>query len=180
MVFSRVTVILACGFVTFIFIPAHYKYGTPVWMLGAVWLGSLVPILALNWATRSMATEIWLKLPPSARQSAQAAMTYAKNLPRDATLEIRFMRWTSHVANLIVKLVDTAPTKDKWFRPLSFKCTGPNVDHGTFFRPNPSEFFVMPRSAKGRAERNTIPGLWAPVYQRLAGKDPASASKWGV
>jgi hypothetical protein len=131
----------------------------------------------VNWATRSVATEIRLRLPPSARQSAQAAMSYARNLPRDASIELRFMRWTSHTASVVLKIVDTIPTRHR-VKLMSFKWTGPKVDKGTYFFPNPTEFWVRPKTAQGRAARDTIPGLWDIVYKRLTGLEGSGVQKW--
>ena len=177
MVFTRVFATVAIGFVTFIVVPAYYNYGTPVWILGLVWSASLVPLLVTNWATRGVLTEIRLKLPPSARQSAQAAMTYARNLPRDATIEARFQRWTSHTASIIIKIADTLPAQTR-FKPVSFKWTGPRVDEGSLIFPNPTEFWVRSKTAQGKAARDTVPGLWEAIYRRLTGTDGAAAQKW--
>ena len=143
----------------------------------AVWIASFIPILFVNWTTRSIATEIWLRLPQFARQSPQAAMNYARNLPRDASIDVRFMRWTSHTGTVPVNVVDTAPASSK-LKPVSFRWVGPRVDEGTRLRPNPTEFFVRPKSAEGRAVRDTIPGLWSAVYKRLTGLDSNAVSKW--
>ena len=137
-----------------------------------------IPITALCWATRSVATEIWLKLPVFARQSPQAAMTYAKNLPRDASIDVRFMRWSSHTGTVPINFVDTTPVSSRWTKLASFKWIGPRVDEGTTMRPNPTEFYIRPKSAEGRAVRDTIPGLWDAVYKRLTGMDSSTVSKW--
>lgn len=88
------------------------------------------------------------------------------------------MRWTSHVASVMVKLVDTAPVKKKLLQPVNFKWTGPRADPGSFFKSNPTEFYVKSKSAGGRAARDTIPGLWDVVYKRLTGLEPSGISKW--
>ena len=178
---------------TFVVVPAYYKYGTPLWYLSgskygprrdlhiltiAVWLASFVPLLFLHRATMSLATEVWLRLPPSARSSAHAAMKYARNLPRDALLEIRFMRWTGLVGSVLIKLVDTTAARTRVLKPVNFRWTGVAAHQGTFLRPNPTDFFVKHNSAGGRAARDTIPGIWQVVYKRLTGKDPGSVSKW--
>ena len=75
-----------------------------------------------------------------------------------------------------MKIVDTIPAQNK-VKPLSFKWVGPNVDKGTTFFPNPTEFWVAPRTAGGRAARDTVPGLWNIVYKRLTGLE-GSAKKW--
>ena len=195
MVFIRVSAIIAVCFMTVIWAPAYFNYGTPWYYVGAgellriidvaeltfalVYLASFIPITFIGWATRSIATEIWLRLPVVARQSPQAAMAYAKNLPRDAIIELRFMRWTGHTGTIPVNVVDTTPVTSRWrIKPASFKWIGPRVDAGTALRPNPTEFFVRPTSAEGRAVRDTIPGLWSAVYKRLTGVDSSAVSKW--
>jgi hypothetical protein len=52
------------------------------------------------------------------------------------------------------------------------------VEPGSTFKPNPTEFFVKPRSAGGKAMRDTLPGIWTGVYERLIRKESAAMSKW--
>lgn len=138
---------------------------------------SAFPIVYIAWVTRPIATEIWLRLPLKARQTPKTALDYARNLPRDACIEIRFLRWTGHTGTVPLNIVDTTPASS-WIRPVSFRYTGPRLDEPWSLRPIPTEFFVRPQSAGGRAVRHTIPGLWGAVYKRLTGVDAANVSKW--
>lgn len=142
-----------------------------------VWAAGFFPLIFINWTTRPIAAQIWLHLPPSARQSAKAALDYAKNLPRDALLHVNFFRSTALMGEVQVRVCDTQPLKSLW-RPVTFRCVGKTVDPGSFLRPNPTEFFVRPESAGGKAARDTIPGLWSNVYKRLAGTESEAISKW--
>jgi hypothetical protein len=124
-----------------------------------------------------MVTEIFLRLPPSAQGSPKLAMSYATNLPADATLEMRFMRATMITDVVSLKIADTRPTRSLW-RPVSFQWIGPLVTRGFLLRPNPTQFYVRPESAGGRAARDVTPGIWSKVYERLTGVESNVTSKW--
>ncbi|ETN38491.1 uncharacterized protein HMPREF1541_06526 [Cyphellophora europaea CBS 101466] len=177
LVFGRVIAICAAAFVTAVWVPAYYTYGTPWYYLLPVWAGSFVPLLAVNFFTRSIVTEAFLRLPPNARATPQAAMAYARKLPRDATLQLRYGRWTGLVSSVDVRIADTQPTSSR-LRPVNFKAVGPLVDKGTFLGRNPTDFFLKPKTAGGRAARDAVPGLWDIVYRRLTGVSTASVSRW--
>jgi len=142
-----------------------------------VWLAGLVPVVLVNWLTRPFVTSAWLRLPQHARTSAQTAVQYARKLPSNAVLELDFLRSTMLPGRIEAKVTDIMPAARSW-PPVTFRCIGPEADRGSWLRPNPTEFFVSPESAKGAAARNTIPGLWGNVYKRLAGVESEAVAKW--
>jgi len=142
-----------------------------------VFLAGFIPTAFVNWTSRPIVTEIFLHLPQYARMSAKTAMEYARNLPADARLDLRFLRATTLPDEVSVRLVDTRPAKSIW-RPVTFEWVGHWVERGSVLRPNPTQFFVRPESAKGRAAKDTIPGLWSNVYRRLAGVESDAVTKW--
>ena len=193
MTISRVLAIGLVSFMTAVWIPAYYLSSTvPVWSLVFIWASSLVPLLALNHFTRSMITEMFLVLPPTARVSPAAAMNYARNLPRDAVLHIRFLRWTGIPGFMRVRIADVQPLPfaaqaDKpWWLPrdlermANFKIpmTPMIKETSSFLKPAITEFFVRTKTAGGRAARNTIPGLWEIVYKRLTGVEVGAVPRW--
>ncbi|EXJ75857.1 uncharacterized protein A1O5_00364 [Cladophialophora psammophila CBS 110553] len=173
----RFTTIAALGFVTVIVAPAHWVNGSSLWTVAGIWLAGLVPFIFVNWTLRPMVTEIFLRLPPSAQTSPKVAMAYAKSLPADATLDLRFMRSFTITDMVSLKIANTKPIKSL-FRPVSFEWVGPLVERGGLLRPNPTQFYVRPESAGGRAARDVIPGIWSKVYERLTGIESNVVSKW--
>jgi hypothetical protein len=142
-----------------------------------VWLAGAVPFICVNWFLRPMVTEIFLRLPPSAQSSPKLAMSYAKSLPADATLDLRFMRNLTLTDVVSLKISNTRPVKSS-LRPMSFEWIGPLAHRGSFLRPNPRQFYVQPQSAGGRASRDVTPGLWSKVFERLTGVESSAVSKW--
>lgn len=124
-----------------------------------------------------MVTEVFLRLPQSVQHSPKAAMEYAKSLPADAVLDLRFMRASTLTDLVSLKITNTRPIKS-FFRPVSFEWFGPLVEHGGFLRRNPTQFYVRPESAKGKAARDVTPGIWSKVYERLTGIESSVVSKW--
>ncbi|EXJ65222.1 hypothetical protein A1O7_01563 [Cladophialophora yegresii CBS 114405] len=175
--FLRFTSIMALAFVTIIVAPAHWVSGSSMWTVAALWLAGAMPFVCINWALRPMVTEIFLRLPPSAQGSPKLAMSYATNLPADATLEMRFMRSTMITDVVSLNVANTRPAKSL-LRPVSFEWVGPLVTRGFFLRSNPTQFYVRPESAGGRAARDVTPGIWSKVYERLTGVDSSVTSKW--
>ncbi|KIW98702.1 uncharacterized protein Z519_00363 [Cladophialophora bantiana CBS 173.52] len=173
----RFTTIAALGFVTVIVAPAHWVNGSSLWTVAGIWLAGLVPFIFVNWTLRPMVTEIFLRLPASAQTSPKVAMAYAKSLPADATLDLRFMRSFTITDMVSLKIANTKPIKSL-FRPVSFEWVGPLVERGGLLRPNPTQFYVRPESAGGRAARDVIPGIWSKVYERLTGVESNVVSKW--
>ncbi len=191
--FLRFAAILGLTFVTIIVAPAHWVNGSSLLVVAgstfttsfvsfgsltfAVWLAGFIPFVYINWTLRPMVTEIFLRLPPAAQHSPKVAMEYAKSLPADATLDMRFMRALGVTDIVSLKLANTRPAKSLW-RPVSFEWVGPLVDRGSFLRPNPTQFDVRPQSAGGKAARDVVPGIWTKVYERLTGVESGAVSKW--
>ncbi|KAK4940428.1 hypothetical protein LTR10_019411 [Elasticomyces elasticus] len=142
-----------------------------------VWLAGFVPFVFINWTLRPMVTEVFLRLPQTAQHSPKAAMEFAKSLPIDATLEMRFMRATCLTDVVSPRLAHTRPVKS-FLRPATFEWFGPLVEHGHFLRPNPTQFYVRPESATGMAARDVTPGIWSKVYERLTGTESGTLAKW--
>jgi hypothetical protein len=178
LVFTRVLSICVAAFCTFIWVPSYYAHGTPLVVILPMWAASFLPIGLVHILTRSFVTEAFLRLPTHARANAQAAMNYARSMARDATLQLRFYRWTGLPGTTDVKIVDTMPIASTW-RPVNFKVTGAFVDRGMWLKRNPTEFFLHARTAsKGKAARETVPGLWEVVYKRLTGRAASEVPKW--
>ncbi|KIW29692.1 uncharacterized protein PV07_05485 [Cladophialophora immunda] len=175
--FLRFTTIAALTFVTVIVAPAHWINGSSLWTVAGIWLAGLMPFIFVNWALRPMVTEVFLRLPASAQTSPKVAMAYAKSLPGDATLDLRFMRSFTITDVVTLRIANTRPIKSL-FRPVSFEWIGPMVERGGLLRPNPTQFYVRPESAGGRAARDVTPGIWSKVYERLTGVESDAVSKW--
>ena len=116
-------------------------------------------------------------LPHYARQSAKAALEYSRNLPENAMLQISFYRSLLRPATVEVNIADVVPAKSKW-RPVTFEWVGRRVNKGTWYRPNPTLFYVRPNSGTGKEARDTIPGIWENVYKRIVGIESGAVSKW--
>ncbi|EXJ95800.1 hypothetical protein A1O1_00924 [Capronia coronata CBS 617.96] len=175
--FLRFSTIIALCFVTAIVVPAHYLNGSPIWLVAGVWLAAFIPFVFVNWTLRPMVTEVFLRLPPSVQHSPKLAMEYAKSLPADSALDLRFMRASTLTDLVTLKIANTRPAKSS-FRPVSFEWFGPLVERGGFLRRNPTQFYVRPESANGKAARDVTPGLWSKVYERLTGMESSVVSKW--
>ncbi|KAL2403002.1 hypothetical protein ABEF93_006645 [Exophiala dermatitidis] len=175
--FLRFATIIALCFVTIIVAPAHWVNGSPLWLVAGVWLAGFIPFIYVNWTLRPIVTEVFLRLPTSVQHSPKLAMEYAKSLPVDAVLDLRFMRASTLTDMVSLKLTNTKPIKSA-FRPVSFEWVGPLVERGSLLRPNPTQFYVRPQSAGGRAARDVTPGIWGKVYERLTGLESNAVSKW--
>ncbi|RMZ88214.1 hypothetical protein DV736_g4558, partial [Chaetothyriales sp. CBS 134916] len=179
MIFLRVFTATSACTMAMIWMPAYYQWGAPLWVIATVGLATLLPTWMITYWFKGVITEIRLKLPPSARQSAKTAMEYARNLPRDATIEVRCHYWTSLPAIVTMRIGDTVPISKRInLPPVSFRWVGPRVDRGTFLYPIPTDFWVGPQTSGGIAARTTVPGLWEALYKRLTGLDAVSGRKW--
>ena len=107
-----------------------------------------------------------MTLPQRARQTPRAALEYSRNLPQNALLQICFMRATALTGQVEVNIADLVPRTGIW-PPTTFEWVGRSVDQGTWFRGNPIRFFVNKRSGTGKAARDTVPGIWENVYERI-------------
>lgn len=182
---------VAASFGLVIMAPAYYFYESAPWWtvplsmynsyhsLGLllttfpVVVGTTAPFFLVKFLLRPFVAWIYLILPPHARQSPRAALEYSKNLPRDALLQIWFMRATALTGQIEAKIADLVPRKGLW-PPATFEWVGRSADTGTWFRGNPTRFFVNERSGTGKAARDTVPGIWENVYKRIMRLDKGS------
>jgi len=172
-------IVTASG-VTFIVAPAHLAAGTSLWIVALIWMGGFVPGVAINYMTKPMISRIFLELPTKARETSRAAMEYAKNLPGDADLDIRYLKPWGLEKSIKAKVSEFEPTEGNVLRPLTFKWKDSWLKTRSVPRSTPTSFFVYPQTAAGEASKNTIPGIWNAVYSQLvAGGQPTNMVKWG-
>ena len=171
-------IVCACT-VTFIIAPAHLTAGTSLWLVALIWIGGFVPGVVVNYWTKPMVSRIFLSLPAKARETSKAAMEYAKNLPGDADLDIRYLKPWALEKSIKAKLSEFEPTKGNYLRPLTFKWKDRWLKLRPHSRSTPTSFYVDEQTASGEASKNTIPGIWTNVYKQLMskGQDPQMA-KW--
>lgn len=171
-------IVCACG-VTFIIAPAHLTAGTSLWLVALIWLAGFVPGFAVNYMTKPMISRIFLDLPAKARETSKAAMEYAKNLPGDADLDIRYLKPWALEKSIKARLSQFEPTEGNLFRPLTFKWKDRWLKTRPFSRSTPTSFYVSPKTASGEASKNTIPGIWDSVYRQLMHKSQESQkARW--
>jgi hypothetical protein len=139
--------------------------------------GTTGPFFLVHFFARPFVSWIYLTLPLQARQCPRAALEYSRNLPRDISLQIFFMRATALTSHVEVSLSDLVPSAGLW-PPTTFKWVGARVNKGSFLRPNPTRFFVNMKSGTGKAARDTVPGIWENVYRRITSIESSSPSKW--
>jgi hypothetical protein len=175
----------AAGFGLVIMAPAYYVYENAPWwtvplsmvykrmmVRGQLLTQSLVitastaPFFLVKFLARPFVSWIYLILPPYARQSPKAALEYSSNLPQNAVLQICFMRSSALTGQVEAIIADLVPRRGKW-PPTTFEWIGRRVQTGTWFRGNPTRFFVNQRSGTGKAQRDTVPGIWENVYRRI-------------
>ena len=142
-----------------------------------VLVGGTVPFLLVAFTSRPFVTWIHLALPNFARQSPKTALEYSRNLPGNAVLHITFMRSTALPGTVEVSLADLVPTRSLW-RPMTFEWLGNRADKGKWYRPNPTTFYVKPRTGTGKEMRDTIPGIWENIYKRIVGIESGAVSRW--
>ena len=140
----------------------------------------VAPAWTLHWYTKGLVNWIWLLLPTHARQTSKTAMHYAKNLPANARLLIHSKRLNLIGADADVSMAEIVPDK-RVFPPSSFrvvpKSHGPRK--GPWFSPDPLTYYVRPHTTThGKAVKDTIPGIWEPVYRRIMGVESDIAAKW--
>ncbi|KAK5064203.1 hypothetical protein LTR84_000036 [Exophiala bonariae] len=193
-IISRFAAVCALSFSTVLFVPAYIAAGTPLYVVAGgklplgfsteeslliqlAWLASAGTFAYVNWSLRPFVTEVFLQLPEYAQSTPKAAMEYAKKLPDQAMLDIRFLRLTAITDVVSLRLSQTMPARSI-FRPVSFEWMAAYVQASRFWKPTPTQFYVRTESAKGRAARNTTPGIWSKVYERLTGVKPDARSRW--
>jgi hypothetical protein len=85
--------------------------------------GSTGPFFLVNLIARPFVAWVYLILPPHARQSPRTALEYSKNFPRDALLQIWFMRATALTGQIEAKIADLVPRRGFW-PPATFEWVG--------------------------------------------------------
>lgn len=164
--------------VNFIFVPAHWTAGTDLWITALIWLGGFVPAFFVDYATKSMVSRVFLTLPTKARESPKAAMEYARNLPADTELDIRYLKPWGLEGSFKARTSELEPTTGTLLKPLSFKLADKykKLHSNSFFVP--TEFFVSEKTALGEQSWDTIPGIWNTVYRQLMKIDEKEGEKW--
>lgn len=171
------SIVSACA-VTFVFAPAHLTAGTAPWIVGLIWLGGFVPGILTHYMTKSWVNRVFLDLPEKARESPKAAMEYAKNLPPDSLIDIRYIKFWGLEGSIKAETSEFVPTKGNFLRPLSFTWRDDLVNRRPSSVFTPNTFFVEPKTAAGNSSKDTIPGIWESVYRQIM-KGPAKESpKW--
>lgn len=165
-----------------IVLPYHFSGSSDALTSVLIFLGGFVPAFLVHWFTQPMVTRIFLQLPLKARQSSKTAMEYAKNLPRNADLEIKYMLPYGLEGTTKAKLSDFAPVQQKfnpmnpstWLRPVNLR----RVSSAQPARFEPREFFVFPQTASGKSSKETIPGIWEGLFNQLIRSPSETSTKW--
>ncbi|KAF8539629.1 hypothetical protein BDD12DRAFT_89433 [Trichophaea hybrida] len=89
--------------------------GVPGWTVPvAVILGSLVPLLFVQYLSPPYVTHIYLHLPAWACVSRYHLMQYLKKIPKDAPLELATIRWFGRPKVTRVKAGDLRLKRERW------------------------------------------------------------------
>ena len=131
----------------------------------AVALGA-VPMLFVMYTTRPFVTWIHLSLPASVRESPEAVLTYARNLPSNAKLHIGTMGLNIQPQRSEVKLTDVGPVKSM-FRPVTFGVINPGVARDKWWKQKSLLFYTKEGSGTGKDTRNSVPGVWENVLRHI-------------
>jgi len=162
----RVTTVFLFGVACLVVAPAWHADGAYWWAPGlAVALGA-VPMLFVMYTTRPFVTWIHLSLPASARESQEAALTYARNLPSNAKLHIGTMGLNIQPQRSEVKLTDVGPVKSM-FRPVTFGVINPGVARDKWWKQKSLFFYTKEGSGTGKDTRNSVPGAWENVLRHI-------------
>lgn len=198
LVFLKVLGLVCASTVTAVFVPAHYFAGTAPWICGScmctlkslrfltdnlflVLLSGWIPAILFHRLLKPLVSRVYLRLPPNARASPDAAMKYAKNLPSSAQVDVDFTRMTALPGTISINVADLQQIRltSRWpWQVANFKWVGTQVERGSFFRRNPTEFYMKPETGAGMAKRDVIPGIWPEVYKRLTGTAKEPVSRW--
>lgn len=178
----RVSALACIAFGTAIIIPSHIYAGTEFWKIAIITIGTFLPAVLIHWWTQPMVTRIFLALPLKARQSSKTAMEYAKNLPRDAELELKYLLPYGLEGTTKAKVSDFIPAKQErnllkpatWFRSVTFR----RVSKQESKRFEPREFYVWGKTMSGKKSKNTIPGIWEGLFDQLVQVRAENAMKW--
>lgn len=139
-------------------------------------VGTTSPFFLVKFLARPFVAWIYLVLPQHARQSPRAALEYSRNLPQNAILQICFMRATALIGQVEANIADLVPRKARC-PPTTFEWVGSKVEKGTWYHSNPTRFFVNQRSGAGKASRDTVPGVWQNIYERIMGGERSIETK---
>lgn len=175
----KISSIVAVCAVTFVVAPAHLSGDTALWLTALIWAAGFVPGLVTHYSTKSWVNRVFLDLPPSARESPKTIMEYAKNLPSETLLDIRYIHPWGLEGSVQAATSDLVPTKSRFLRPLTFQWKNKAVmQHRKSSKWEPEAFYVEPKTAFGKKSKDTIPGIWENVYRQIM-KDPGKPSlKW--
>lgn len=171
------TIVCVCA-VNFIIAPAHFTAGTAPWITGLIWLGGFVPALLVQYMTKGFVNRVFLDLPDKARESPKAAMEYAKNLPREAEIDIRYLKGWGLEGSVKASTADFVPTKGSSLRPLTFTWKDKYLGRQKSTRWDPRSFFVQSTTASGSKSKDTVPGIWESVYRQIVKESEKSSPKW--
>lgn len=174
----KVSSIVAACAVTFVIAPAHFHAGTAPWITALIWLGGFVPGLTTQYMTKSWVNRVFLDLPEKARESPKAAMEYAKNLPSDAEVDIRYLKLWGLEGSVKASTSDLVPTKGKLLQPLTFTWKDKDVKQLKATKWAPNSFFVQSTTATGNKSVNTVPGIWESVYRQIVKEPNKPSPKW--
>ena len=164
LVLMKVSSVISIALVTVIFVPAHIKAGTSLLMVAFIGFCGFIPWIFVNTVAKPMISRIFLELPTKARETNKAALEYAQNLPRDAQLDIRYLKPWGIEGRIRTKISQLEPVETTVWRPQSFRMRK-IYDEPAFWKP--SYFYVYPHTAIGEKSKNTIPGLWTSVYRKI-------------
>ena len=140
----------------------------------------VTPALTLHYTTKGFVNWIYLRLPTHARETSKTAMHYAHNLPPTAKLLIHSKRMHLVGGVAEVSLADLIPRRQA-FPPSNVQVAIDNrlERKGPWFSPDPLAYYVKPQTTTdGLAARDTIPGIWEPVYKKIMGLESEAMGKW--
>lgn len=178
LVFLKVGSIVSVCAVTFVIGPAHLSAGTPPWFTALIWLAGFIPGIVTHYMTKSWVNRVFLDLPDQARESPKAAMEYAKNLPQEAEIDIRYLKPWGLEGSVKASTSDLIPTKGKLLQPLTFTWKDKYVRRQKSPKWAPASFFVENTTAVGKTSTNTVPGIWETVYRQIVKEPNKPSPKW--
>lgn len=128
--------------------------------------------------TKGFVNRVFLDLPDKARESPKAAMEYAKNLPRDAEIDIRYLKGWGLEGSVKTSTSDLVPTKGNGLRPLTFTWNDYSLKRRKTTIWEPRSFFVQSTTASGSRSKDTVPGIWESVYRQITREPEKPSPKW--
>lgn len=176
--FKMSTIVTICAD-TFVIAPANLNAGAALWTTALIWLAGFVPAIGMYYSTHSFVSRIFLDLPPHARESPKTVMEYAKNLPSETMLDIRYLKPWGIEGSISGSTSDFVPTKGWWARPMTFKWKDESAlklrRRSTW---DPESFFVEAKTASGAKSKSTTPGVWDTVYNQVVKDNSKPSEKW--